>query len=105
MIQFVELYNNSQNLLQNIETINQQAGKINIENFRTLKAVGVIKQLVNNTLAETIVLSDFLHQLSIIENDDELKEFLDLIELDENEGIDIEVPDIDLMSEESDETD
>ncbi|MCF6271181.1 MAG: hypothetical protein L3J41_15830 [Melioribacteraceae bacterium] len=82
MKQFIELYNNSRNVLQSIESISKQAEKLNIKNFKILKTIELIKQLVNNSLAETLVLSDFLYQLSIINDHNELEELLSLIEFD-----------------------
>jgi len=105
MQQFIELYNDSRKVLQSIETINKQAETLNIENFKTLKAIELIKQLVNNSLAETLVLSDFLYELATINNVDDLSDFLDLADFDDEDDFDIEIPDFDTNIGASDETD
>ncbi len=92
MKQFIELYNSTRNLLQSIESINKDAEKLNIENFKTLKAIELIKQLVNNTLAETLLLSDFLYELSTLETIEDLEEFINLIDFDNENDFEIEEP-------------
>ncbi len=92
MKQFIELYNDTRNLLQSIESINIKAEKLNIENFKTLKAIELIKQLVNNSLAETLLLSDFLYELSTLETIEDLEEFINLVDFESENDIPIEEP-------------
>jgi hypothetical protein len=90
MKEFINLYNKTKSVLQNIEVISNQAEIIRIENFKTLKAIELIKQLVNNSLAETFVLSDLLFELATIDNLDDLSDFLDLTDFEDEDDFDDE---------------
>ncbi len=76
------LYNDSQSILKILTKIGNDTTKIARSDFRTVKSIELIKQALNNTLVETIVLTDLLYQLSLIENDNELEIFLDLVEVE-----------------------
>jgi len=76
------LYKNSNSILKTLSQIGNDTTQITSSDFRTLKSVELIKQALNNTLVETMVLTDLLYQLSIIENNNELEIFLDLVEVD-----------------------
>ena len=76
------LYKESQSILKILTQIGNDTTKITSSDFRTVKSVELIKQAVNNTLVEAMVLTDLLYQLSIIENENELEIFLDLVEVD-----------------------
>ena len=76
------LYKKSQSIIFALDKIGNDTTKITRSNFRSVKAIELIKQALNNALVETIVLTDLLYQLSTIEDNDELEIFLDLVEVD-----------------------
>lgn len=76
------LYDESRSIILALDKIGNDTTKITNDDFRTVKAVKLIKQALNNALVETMVLTDLLYQLSTIEDNDELEIFLDLAEVD-----------------------
>ena len=76
------LYKKSQSIMFALDKIGNDTTKITRSNFRTVKAVELITQALNNALVETMALTDLLYQLSTIEDNDELEIFLDLAEVD-----------------------
>ena len=75
------LYKESQSILKTLTQIGNDTTRITSSDFRTVKSVELLKQALNNALVETMVLTDLLYQLSIIENENELEIFLDLVEV------------------------
>ena len=80
---YESLYNESRSIILALDKIGNDTTKITRSNFRSVKAVELIKQALNNVLVETMALTDLLYQLSIIDDENDLELFLDLAEVDD----------------------